>query len=177
MQDDNVSIDPIDPARRRVLQGALSMAFGLIIPGGYDALRISRRPMETPIHLNQVGFLPTEPKRAIVPAESDYVDRKFAIVNDDDSHSIRFVGVLSEYAFADAEQYGHYPRHFFADFDGFRQPGRYRVRLSNGRQSLPFPLGRACMRGSRHRCSVTFRCSVAAGRATPLARSATLMTE
>ena len=133
--------DPVDPARRRVLQGALGMALGLTFPGGRNRLSVSRKPIEAQVHVNQVGFLPSEPKRAVVPATEAIPGGAFTIVEDDARRAVRFSGELAEYEAADGQQYGHYRRHFFADFDGFRRPGRYRVRLSNGQVSTPFSIG------------------------------------
>jgi endoglucanase len=133
--------DPVDPARRRILQGALSMALGLTFPGDDDKLSVARKPLEARVHINQVGFLPSEPKRAVVPASDAIPGNGFAIVDAGSHQKVWYTSDLIAYDSPDGERYGHYPRHFFADFDRFSRPGRYRVRLSNGVLSAPFSIG------------------------------------
>ena len=99
----------------------------------------SKVRVDARIHLNQVGFLPHEPKRAVVPATGAILGNSFVLVDDAVVPTVRYRGTLTEYL--STKQYGHYQRHFFADFDGFTRPGRYRLRLSDGHLSVPFTIG------------------------------------
>lgn len=134
-------IDPVDPARRRVLQGALSVALGLTFPDRKDRLNVARKPLDTHIRVNQVGFLPNEPKRAVVPATDVIPGNAFHVVDAKNTRLVTYSGSLTEYVSPDGGRYGHYPRYFFADFGRFRRTGRYRLRLSNGTLSSPFSIG------------------------------------
>lgn len=134
-------LDPVDPVRRRVLQGALSMALGLALPGGEERLVVSGKPRGTHVQLNQVGYLPTEPKRAVVCTKEYVPADMFTIVDDDLRREVRYSARLKEYETAGGLGYGSYSRYFFADFDSFRRDGRYRLRLSNGDLSAPFSIG------------------------------------
>ena len=93
------------------------------------------------VHINQVGFLPGEPKRAVIPATGPIPGNAFAIVDDDVTPEVRFTGTLTPYHSPNGAKYGHYDHHFFADFGAFQRPGRYRVRLSDGHLSPPFSIG------------------------------------
>lgn len=92
------------------------------------------------VHLNQAGYLPGEPKRAIVPAAGPIRGNAFCILDDDVTPHIHYRGLLTEYAGPGSGQDGPL-RHYFADFDRFTRPGRYRVRLSDGALSAPFSIG------------------------------------
>lgn len=100
-----------------------------------------RKVIEARVHINQVGFLPGEPKRAVIPATGAIVGNAFTIVDDDVTPQIRFTGKLQSYAGPNGAKYGHYDHHFFADFGSFQRPGRYRLRLSDGHLSPPFSIG------------------------------------
>jgi hypothetical protein len=132
--------DPVDPVRRRVLQGAFSAALGLTLPGRKDRIGVARRPLEAHVHVNQLGYLPSEPKRAVVAASDAVPGGSFTIVDERAPHAVRYLGSLREYRTGDGEPYGQYARHYFADFDRFARPGRYRVGLSNGKLSAPFTI-------------------------------------
>jgi len=134
------NLDPVDPTRRRVLQGALSLGLGLAIPRDEGALRTSRRPVETHIHVNQVGFLPGEPKRALVPS-TRAIPARFTIVDESAARTVRFSGELKEYAATFMSRFGGDQRHYYADFDGLSRPGKYRVQIADGEISPPFEIG------------------------------------
>ena len=61
------------------------------------------------------------------------------VIDDDVTPEIRYRGFLTQYD--PTQRYGHYERHFFAEFDSFYRPGRYRLRLSDGKISAPFSIG------------------------------------
>lgn len=96
---------------------------------------------EAHVHLNQVGYLPQEPKRAVVPSNAPIYGNAFCLIDDDSTPRIRYQGTLSEYQGKPEEKYGRFAHHYFADFDAFQTPGRYRMRLSDGRVSVPFSIG------------------------------------
>ncbi len=135
-------------SRRRFLQSAAAAGAGLLAPRGVAGAVDGYAPItpspaasehiEAQIHLNQIGFLPNEPKRAVVPATGAILGGSFVIIDDAVVPAVRYRGTLTEYA---KPQYGHFARHFFADFDGFARPGRYRLRLSDGHLSAPFSIG------------------------------------
>lgn len=101
----------------------------------------ARQVVEARVHINQVGFLPHEPKRAVIPATGAIVGNAFTIVDDDVTPQPRHTGKLQPYVGPNGSKYGHYDHHFLADFGGFQRPGRYRLRLSDGHLSPPFSIG------------------------------------
>ncbi len=92
------------------------------------------------VHVNQVGYLPGEAKRAVIPAEGPIPGNAFAIIDDDVTPQIRYQGPLVESE--TPGRYDRFGRHFIADFSAFDRPGRYRVRLSDGKLSTPFTLAK-----------------------------------
>ena len=162
-------MEPGQAARRRFLQGVVAGSVGLIAAGCAPEKAATAQPpagrakenapvkentpadgdllpappaqgrVDARVHLNQVGFRTTEPKRAVVPATGAILGNGFVIVDDAVVPVTRYGGTLSEYH--GPNQSGHYTRHFFADFDGFTRPGRYRLRLSDGHLSAPFTVG------------------------------------
>lgn len=104
------------------------------------AFRQPQERVEVAIHLNQVGYLPTEVKRAVIPATGLVHGNSFSIVDEDVIPKIRFQAQLLDYGASSTGRYGHYPRHYIATFDSFDRPGRYRIRLSNGVLSAPFTI-------------------------------------
>jgi len=92
------------------------------------------------VHTNQVGYLPDEAKRAIVAASGPLRHPEFHIIDDDITPEVRFQGTLSEVSAADPNP--ALGRYFCADFTAFDRPGRYRLRLPNGRLSAPFAIGK-----------------------------------
>lgn len=71
-------------------------ALGLLFPGKNDVLRGAQRPVEARIHINQVGFLPGEPKRAVVSATAAIPEGSYWIVDDSAPRAIRYTGDLGE---------------------------------------------------------------------------------
>lgn len=154
--------------RRRLLRGALNIGLSLAAQQAAGAETLSQqgtgapqtptKPVETKaapapmmlpplrlraearVHLNQVGYLPDEPKRAVVSAMTAIPGDSFCLLDDDVTPQIRFQGKLLAYRSDAGMKYGHYPYHFWADFDAFQRPGRYRLRLSDGTLSAPFSI-------------------------------------
>lgn len=158
--------EPQQPNRRRFIAGSIGLGMGLMnghnwfggaLPTGVgsnpafaapvprrrrtNTAAPLRRVVDARVHINQVGFLPTEPKRAVVPATGAIVGNTFTIVDDDVTPQPRFSGKLAAYSGPNGPKYGHYDHHFIADFGDFRRPGRYRLRLSDGHLSPPFSIG------------------------------------
>ncbi len=92
------------------------------------------------IHLNQVGYLPTEAKRAIVAVSAPLPDNTFCLLDDDVTPAVRFRGTLSRIPQPSGGDSSRLYLH--ADFTHFHQPGRYRLRLADGRLSAPFTIGK-----------------------------------
>ncbi len=98
--------------------------------------------LEARVHLNQAGFLPDEPKRAVIAATGPIPGGKFSVVDDDVLPKTRFQGSLRAWKEkGPGAKDDPPPKHYIADFDAFTTPGRYRLRLSNGRLSAPFSIG------------------------------------
>ena len=151
-----------NPGRRRFLVGSFGLGASLLTGDAWaDGKRTGRassadpaaqrrasntaspirRHVDARIHINQVGFLPGEPKRAVIPATGPVPGNAYAIVDDDVTPEIRFTGALTLYHNPTGAKYGHYDHHFFADFGALQRPGRYRLRLSDGHLSPPFSIG------------------------------------
>jgi len=153
-------------SRRGFVTGSLGLGAGLLAgtawadgnaksahpaKSGQAVALADRKPMTTAspphhlidarVHINQVGFLPGEPKRAVIPATGPIPGGAFVVVDDDVTPEIRFTGALTPYHNPNGPKYGHYAHHFFADFGAFQRPGRYRIRLSDGHLSPPFSIG------------------------------------
>ena len=163
--------DPMEPSqesRRRFLHGIVAGSVGLIAQSstlekaaaspqaaaakhaaGSTAADVregdlvpappAKKRVDARVHLNQVGFRPSEPKRAVIPATGAILGNGFVIVDDAVVPVTRYTGPLTEYQ--GQNQSGHYNKHFFADFNSFTRPGRYRLRLSDGHLSVPFTIG------------------------------------
>ncbi len=110
------------------------------VPSNRTVLQQSQERIEVAIHVNQVGYLPTEAKRAVIPASGPVPGNSFSIVDEDVTPKIRYQAELIRYESRSGGQYGHYPHHYIAAFDSFDRPGRYRIRLSNGVLSSPFTI-------------------------------------
>ena len=130
--------DPVDPVRRRILQGAVGTAFSLVLPRAHHKTGFGRSPGSASISVNQVGFLPQERKRAVIASTDVIRGGRFQIVKNSNRSFVCYAGGLSEYANVDADDSGDALRYFYADFDGFSQPGVYRIALSDGQVSVPF---------------------------------------
>lgn len=101
----------------------------------------SKKAIDVRIHLNQVGCLPQEPKRAVVAATGAILGGGFVLVDDAVVPTVRYRGTLTEWQKPTQAPTGHFARHFFADFSLFKRPGRYRLRLSDEHLSVPFTIG------------------------------------
>jgi hypothetical protein len=101
----------------------------------------SRKRVEAHIFLNQVGYLPHDPKRAVLPASGALSHPDFTIIDDAVAPEVRFRGHLARYA-KPIPKNALFPVYYHADFDAFHRPGRYRLRLADGRISEPFSIGR-----------------------------------
>ena len=114
-------------------------------PEAVKGTRLRKSPpvrphIEAHVHVNQVGYLPEEPKRAVIAASGQIVGNAFTIVDDDVTPHVRYRGALISYQKAGKTSYGHFQHHFHADFSDFARPGRYRLRLSDGSMSVPFSI-------------------------------------
>ncbi len=96
--------------------------------------------LQARVHVNQVGYHPADPKRAVVSANRPITVPAFVIVDDDVTPQVRFRGTLAHYE--ESALAKNALLHYHADFDRFDRPGRYRLRLSDGRQSEPFSIGK-----------------------------------
>jgi len=166
MQEVKAKVENSKPTRRRFVAGSLGIGMGLmtgrnwpsddspafnaaaptlpVVPTKRRRANRSlpeRKVVDARVHINQVGFLPGERKRAVVPATGPIVGNAFTIVDDDVTPQTRYTGRLQPYAGPNGSKYGHYDHHFIADFGSFQRPGRYRLRLSDGHLSPPFSIG------------------------------------
>jgi hypothetical protein len=98
---------------------------------------------EARIDLNQVGYLPHDRKRAVIVSSDPIAGNGFNIVDAELPHHRRFGGVLCAAKTADSDE-SHI---FYAHFDSFQRPGRYRLRLSDGRLSDAFSIDRGLYAG------------------------------
>jgi endoglucanase len=122
--------------RRHFLSGAFATGLSL-----YTAKAEAKAPIEgTPfsrVHLNQVGYLPDEPKRAVVSLTKPLASQTFYLVVEPTGVPL-FSGELMP---------AHHPKSKaqdrVADFSVFRRTGRYRIRLADGTLSPPFGIGAA----------------------------------
>ena len=143
-------------SRRQFLRAAAAGSLGLLAASGNAKTPFasapetqgdvqyappSKRPIDVRIHLNQIGCLPREPKRAVIAATGAILSDGFVLVDDAVVPTVRYRGRLTEYQPAPEAPARHFARHFFADFSPFSRPGRYRLRLSDGHLSVPFTIG------------------------------------
>ncbi|HLV80932.1 MAG TPA: glycoside hydrolase family 9 protein, partial [Chthonomonadaceae bacterium] len=92
------------------------------------------------VHVNQVGYLPGEPKRAVIPAANATTGAGFCVLDDDVTPHIHFRGQLTRYTGPVSVDDGAL-NYYLADLAAFDRPGRYRLRLSDGSLSAPFSIG------------------------------------
>ncbi len=153
-----------DQSRRQFLGSVVTGSVGLLaagvsaktptapaseIHGDVQYTPPTKKPIDVRIHLNQVGCLPHEPKRAVIAATGAVLGNEFVLVDDAVVPTIRHRGTLTEFQNTpkknskknSKKQPAHFGRHFFADFSAFTRPGRYRLRLSDGHLSVPFTIG------------------------------------
>src|SRR5712692_3013634 len=91
-------------------------------------------PVAAAIRINQVGYLPRDPKIGIVQSRVDLRGTRFAVLSLQSSERSVAAGVLGE----DRGAYGAFTHHYPIDFSGLRRPGLYRLRLAGGLLSPPF---------------------------------------
>jgi endoglucanase len=94
------------------------------------------------IRLNQVGYLPEEPKVAVVQSREALAGRRFAVVAALGGKRVFYHGVLGK----ERGEYGAFPHHYPADFTPLSRPGTYRLRLEGGPASPLFRIGEAVYR-------------------------------
>lgn len=143
-------------SRRQFLQAAAAGGLGLIAPSAGAKPPTAPGPqtrgdvlyapppkaaVDVRIHLNQIGCLPHEPKRAVIAATGRVLGGGFVVVDDAVVPTVRYRGMLTDYRKLPQTPTGHFARHFIADFSLFTRPGRYRLRLSDGHLSVPFTIG------------------------------------
>jgi len=109
-------------------------------PGSASAGPLPVKRSAARVYVNQVGYLPQEAKRAVIPADGPVAGSAFCLVADDVIPEVHYRGALTEYS--DTKPQDGYAHYFFADFSDFTRPGRYRVRLSDGALSYPFTIGK-----------------------------------
>lgn len=140
-------------SRRKLLQGigGAGMALaGMALPsiaapepdGAIRPATVpARRWVNAVISLNQVGYLPADPKIAVVATTGELAQLAFAIVDDSVVPKVRFHGKLvrSDQPAAARETFQAY---YTATFSSLEQTGRYRLRLADGRLSEPFSIAR-----------------------------------
>lgn len=92
------------------------------------------------LHVNQVGYLPGEAKRAVISAANAVTGTDFCVLDDDVTPHIHFRGQLTRYTGPVSADDGAL-NYYLAELDGFNRPGRYRLRLADGSLSAPFSIG------------------------------------
>lgn len=100
----------------------------------------SSKQIEAYVRVNQCGYLPDESKRAVVPASAPVPGGSFCVIDDDVTPEIRYRGELVDFGVGGDTRYGRFERNYIAEFGALRRPGRYRLRLSDGRLSPPFSI-------------------------------------
>jgi len=124
--------------RRRFLANAV--VAGLSLSSSQSASKAASEEIDLPqIHLNQVGYLPGEPKRAVVLGVKSLADASFHLT-EEKTGSVCFSGRLTP---ADHSRPKSSAHAWIADFSALRRPGRYRVRLAEGTLSPPFGIDAA----------------------------------
>ena len=145
-----------DQSRRQFLGSVVTGSVGLLaasgsaktptapaseIHGDVQYTPPTKKPIDVRIHLNQVGCLPHEPKRAIIAATGTILGGGFVVADDAVVPTVRYQGTLTDYRNTPQTPSTHFARHFIADFSPLTRPGRYRLRLSDGHLSFPFTVG------------------------------------
>lgn len=124
--------------RRDLLASALATGLGLsALPG--HAQTAAPEPAVSRIHLNQVGYLPEEPKRAVVPPAKPGAGKAFQVIEEQNS-TVHHSGELAPPKGPGADTHSG---DRIADFSALRRPGRYRLRLEDGTLSPVFLIGSA----------------------------------
>ena len=136
--------------RRALFQGLGSAGLAFAIPSVSAAIidewpntpasRARKRPYAV-IGLNQVGFLPGDPKRAVIAATGPLASPGFSIVEDAIVPGTHHRGKVIKRSL-NLPKDAPFQTYYTADFDAFSMPGRYRLRLADGRLSEPFTIGK-----------------------------------
>jgi endoglucanase len=141
--------DGAKPIRSAIRVALLAAASGIAVNGVSPDRPIapSPRPPVSPvaaaIRVNQVGYLPREPKIGIVQSRLDLRGKRFAVLSVQSPGRSVAAGVLGE----DRGAYGAFAHHYPIDFSGLQRPGLYRLRLAGGLLSPPFRIGDHLYRG------------------------------
>lgn len=137
-------------SRRALLQGIGGVGLAFAIPPASSAAPEGRvtapvsparkRPYAV-IGINQVGFLPADPKHAVIAATGPLASPGFSIVDDAIVPGTRHRGKVALRPM-NVPREAPFQTFYAADFDAFNLPGRYRLRLADGRLSEPFTIGK-----------------------------------
>jgi len=123
--------------RRRLLSNALVTGLGFCtLPVWAKASAVLRLNQ---VHVNQVGYLPDEPKRAVVALMKSLANQTFHVV-EEKTGVLRGSGDLTA---AHRTGSNAQEQERIADFSALRRPGRYRIRIADGTLSPPFAIGAA----------------------------------
>ena len=101
-------------------------------------LRVDSSPLGAPaavVRVNQVGYLPHEPKIAIAETRAEMQGRPFAVVAAADPDQVYFTGALDR----DRGAFGAYAHHYPLDFSSLTRPGVYRLIVDDPTPSPPPP--------------------------------------
>ncbi|HAH25736.1 MAG TPA: hypothetical protein DCL77_18595 [Prolixibacteraceae bacterium] len=97
-------------------------------------------PFLDAVKINQVGYLPEQPKIGIVSFEkgsSSVIPTKFSVVGADDD-SVRFTGTLNKKVVADMANWGQDGDDVYqGNFTAFKTPGKYRMKVDELKQVSP----------------------------------------
>ena len=124
--------------RRQFLSSALSSGLGFYAAQARATDLLKETDTRKP-RVNQVGYLPDEPKRAVVPITKSLENHAFRVV-EEKTGIPRFSGELA------APNHGKSTakvRDWIADFSALRRPGSYRIRLADGALSPAFTIDAA----------------------------------
>lgn len=128
--------------RRSFLRRLGLLGVGLALPAQRSAAALGWRATdpsaEAVIAINQVGFLPGEPKRAIVLSPRPLTGDRFHIVDAVAPYRVRYTGALC----ACETGRGENPNASYAVFDALDRRGHYRLQLPVERLSDPFSIDR-----------------------------------
>ncbi|MBN2280220.1 MAG: glycoside hydrolase family 9 protein [Candidatus Marinimicrobia bacterium] len=104
---------------------------GLLLAGSLNAATIYLR-------VNQVGYLPDEPKIAIAFSQEDFADKSFEILDEETGKTIWGPEKPGERTAA----WGDFTYHYKLDFSGFKTSGKYRIKITESEfVSQLFPIG------------------------------------
>lgn len=122
---------------RRTATASLASGFAVLwlVLGGIAS---AGTPGRIYIRANQVGYLPDEPKLALVMATRPMNGYTFEIVEAESGSSVWGPMKLGE----NRGDLGNFQHHYPADFSPFEEPGRYKLVITGTNvESLSFPIG------------------------------------